>query len=140
VVESSQNDPPVANDDDFTGNPVDEGGTLTNLNVLANDTDSDGSLDAKTVTITGATNGVATVNPNGTVNFTHDGSETSTASFTYTVDDDGGATSNVATASLAVSPVNDPPVIPIATARSMRRPSPSPAPPTAWRQRTPTVP
>jgi VCBS repeat-containing protein len=110
VVESSQNDPPVANDDDFTGNPVDEGGTLTNLNVLANDTDSDGSLDAKTVTITGATNGVATVNPNGTVNFTHDGSETSTASFTYTVDDDGGATSNVATASLAVSPVNDPPV------------------------------
>jgi VCBS repeat-containing protein len=110
LVESSQNDPPVANDDDFTGNPVDEGGTLTNLNVLANDTDSDGTLDATSVTITGATNGVATVNPNGTVNFTHDGSETSTASFTYTVDDDGGATSNVATASLAVNAVNDPPV------------------------------
>jgi len=37
------------------------------------------------------------------VNFTHDGSAGTTASFTYTVKDDSGATSNVATASLAVA-------------------------------------
>jgi hypothetical protein len=77
---------------------VAEGGTLSNLNVLANDGDIDGTLDPASVTITGATNGTTTTNPDGTVNFTHDGSETTTASFTYTVDDDLGATSNVATA------------------------------------------
>jgi hypothetical protein len=97
------NDPPVAVNDDFTGTPVLFGGTLSNLNVLSNDSDADGTLDESSVTIVGATNGTATVNPDGTVNFTHDGSPGSTASFTYTVNDDSGATSNVATASLAVA-------------------------------------
>ena len=59
----------------------------------------------------GNTNGVATANPvTGTVDFTHDGSDTTVASFTYTVNDDLGVPSNEATASLAVTPVNDPPV------------------------------
>ena len=103
------NDPPVANNDDFTSTPVAEGGTLTNLNVLANDTDLDGTLNVTSVLITGNTNGVATANGDGTVDFTHDGSETTLASFTYTVNDDLGATSNVATVSLTVTAVNDPP-------------------------------
>ena len=100
----------MANTDDFTATPVAEGGTLTNLDVLSNDTD-DGSLDVTSVIITGNTNGVATANPvTGTVDFTHDGSDTTVASFTYTVNDDLGVPSNEATASLAVTPVNDPPV------------------------------
>ncbi|MCP4986057.1 MAG: tandem-95 repeat protein, partial [Colwellia sp.] len=104
------NDLPVANNDDLTATPVAEGGTLNNLDVLINDTDIDGTIDPATVIITGNTNGVATANADGTVNFTHDGSETTVSSFTYTVNDDLGATSNEATASLAVTPVNDPPV------------------------------
>ncbi|MCP4308379.1 MAG: tandem-95 repeat protein, partial [bacterium] len=104
------NDPPVANNDDLTATPVAEGGTLNNLDVLINDTDIDGTIDPATVIITGNTNGVATANADGTVNFTHDSSDTTVASFTYTVNDDLGATSNEATASLAVTPVNDPPI------------------------------
>ena len=86
------NDDPVANNDDFTSTPVNEGDTIAGLNVLANDTD-DGTLDVTTVTITGQTNGTATANPvTGLVDFTHDGSETTVASFTYTVNDAGKLT------------------------------------------------
>jgi len=46
----------------------------------------------------------------GTVTFSHDGSETMAASFTYTVQDSDGAVSNTATVSLTVNPVNDAPV------------------------------
>ncbi|WP_035734704.1 Ig-like domain-containing protein, partial [Limnospira platensis] len=44
-----------------------------------------------------------TVNPNGTITYSHDGSSTSTDSFTYTVEDNDGAISNPATVSLTVS-------------------------------------
>jgi hypothetical protein len=107
---AAANDPPVANDDDFTSTPVAEGETLTGLDVLANDTDADGTLSVAAVTIKDATNGVATVNADGTVDFTHDGSETTVASFIYTVNDNDGAPSNAATVSLAVAAANDPPV------------------------------
>ena len=40
----------------------------------------------------------------------HDGSETTSDSFTYTIKDASGATSNVATVSLTINPQNDPPV------------------------------
>jgi hypothetical protein len=95
------NDPPLAVDDDLGS--VAEGSSVTGLAVLANDSDPDGSLDVTSVTIVGSTNGTATANPDGTVNFTHNGSPGTTASFTYTVNDDLGAPSNVATASLAVA-------------------------------------
>ncbi len=42
--------------------------------------------------------------------YTHDGSETLTDTFTFTVADDEGATSNVITASLTITPTNDAPV------------------------------
>ena len=103
VSPPSSNNAPVAVDDDFTATPVVEGGTLTNLDVLANDSDADGTLDVTSVTITGSSNGTATANPDGTVDFTHDGSQTTTASFTYIVNDNLGATSNEATASLVVT-------------------------------------
>ena len=42
--------------------------------------------------------------------FTHDGSETTTGSFKYTIEDADGATSNKATVTITVTPVNDNPV------------------------------
>ena len=102
------NDPPVANDDADT---VAEGASV-DIAVVANDTDADGTVDATTVTIdTDVTNGTTLVNPTtGVVTYTHDGSETTSDSFTYTVDDNNGATSNTATVTITVTPVNDPPV------------------------------
>ena len=50
------------------------------------------------------------VNADGTVDYTHDGSETVADSFTYTIDDLSGATSNTVTVNLTVTPVNDTPI------------------------------
>ena len=46
----------------------------------------------------------------GLVTYDHDGSETVSDSFTYTIDDNTGSTSNVATVNLTINPQNDPPV------------------------------
>jgi hypothetical protein len=46
-------------------------------------------------------------NGDGTVTYTHDGSETTSDSFTYTIDDLGGATSNTATVNITVFPAPD---------------------------------
>ncbi|MGV0851171.1 Ig-like domain-containing protein [Mycolicibacterium phlei] len=101
-----ENDAPVANPDTAT---VAEGGTVV-VNVIANDTDTDGTIDPTSVTVGTALNGTATANPDGTVTFTHDGGETTTASFTYTVEDNDGAVSNTATVTFSVTPVDDAPV------------------------------
>ena len=45
----------------------------------------------------------------GTFTYTHDGSETVGDSFSYTIDDVSGATSNVASVTVTVNPVNDAP-------------------------------
>ena len=45
------------------------------------------------------------------MDYTHDGSETTSDSFTYTIDDLSGATSNTATVDITVTPVNDAPTI-----------------------------
>ena len=106
------NDDPVANDDSIT---VDEGGTATVLDstetsVKSNDTDSEDITPAGNVAlVSDVSNGTLTLNTDGTFSYTHDGSETTTDSFTYTVDDSAGATSNVATVSITVTPVNDDP-------------------------------
>ena len=110
---SGDNDTPVANDDSIT---VDEGGTATVLDsteatVQANDTDAeDGVPSGNVALVSDVSNGTLTLNTDGTFSYTHDGSETTTDSFTYTVDDSAGATSNVATVSITVTPVNDDPV------------------------------
>lgn len=104
-----QNDAPTAVADGFT---VNEGSTKM-LNLAGNDTDPDDGLDLTSITIVaGPTNGTITsVNANGTVDYTHDGSETLTDSFTYTIRDLAGAISNTVTVSLTVIPVNDAPII-----------------------------
>ena len=97
----------IAVDDGYT---VDEGST-TNLDLSANDSDSDG-LDLASIVITsGPANGSIVVNANGTVDYTHDGSETVSDSFTYTIKDSLGNVSNIATATITVNPVNDAPVV-----------------------------
>ena len=101
------NDPPVATDDSGT---VAEGGTVT-LDLAGNDSDADDGLDLTSIQIVaGPSNGTVTVNADGTVDYTHDGSETLGDSFTYTIRDASGEVSNTATVTLGVTPVNDPPV------------------------------
>ncbi|QQW31288.1 Ig-like domain-containing protein [Arthrospira sp. PCC 9108] len=100
-----ENQPPTANDDNAT---VRTGNTVT-INVLNNDSDLDGVLIPDTVTVVDLPDyGNITVNPNGTITYSHDGSSTSTDSFTYTVEDDDGAISNLATVSLTIQE-NQPP-------------------------------
>ena len=60
------------------------------IDVLANDTDSDGDT-LTIISVTQASNGTVTITPGG-VTYTHDGSATSLDSFTYTVSDGNGGT------------------------------------------------
>ena len=101
------NDGPVAVNDQAS---VDEGGVV-NIPVLANDTDSDNPIDTATVAIINTpTNGTAVIGVAGVVVYTHNGSESTIDSFTYRVSDVSGKASNLATVSIAIAPVNDPPV------------------------------
>lgn len=88
---------------------VAEGGTVS-VPVSSNDFDPDGSINAGSITITQQpTNGTATVNSNGSISYTHNGSNTTTDTIKYTIKDASGKTSNVATVNVTVTPVNDAP-------------------------------
>jgi len=100
---------PVATNDTAT---VAEGAATT-ITVIANDTDADGTINAATVVITGQPSaGSLTVNPDGTVSYASNGTEVTSDSFKYRVNDVNGATSNEATVSITITPVNDGPVAP----------------------------
>ena len=76
-----------------------------------NDNDADDGLDLTSIIVTsGPSNGGVVVNPDGTVDYTHNGSETISDIFTYTIKDLSGAVSNEATVNITVTPVNDDPV------------------------------
>jgi large repetitive protein len=109
VIVTPVNDAPVAQDDLIL---VGEGDTVGG-NVLANDSDPDGNpLEA--VLVSGPANGTLTLNnANGTFSYTHNGSETTSDSFTYKASD-GGLDSNVATVNITVTPVNDAPTVKVA--------------------------
>ena len=101
------NDPPVANDDSDT-TPED---TPVSTNVVANDTDADGMVVASAVAIvSGPRSGSVVNNGDGTVTYTPDENFNGSDSFTYTVKDNGGATSNVAIVTINAGAVNDPPM------------------------------
>jgi len=102
------NQAPVAVDDPVS---IDNGATSV-IDILANDTDTDGTIDATSVNIVDqplhATNFF--VNPaTGEVSYTHDGSGTAD-SFTYTVLDDDGEISNIATTTISITMPNQAPV------------------------------
>ena len=105
VTVACVNDLPVAVADVGT---VAEGGTLTvtaAAGVLSNDSDADGSALTAVLDVT-TTNGALTLNANGSYSYVHNGSETTSDSFTYHAND-GVANSNVVTVSITVTAVND---------------------------------
>ncbi|PNX53780.1 MAG: hypothetical protein BV458_02565 [Thermoplasmata archaeon M9B2D] len=101
------NVPPTANDDTATTNED----TPLWINVLANDTDPDGTLTPSTVTVTsGPTHGTTNINTTtGSIQYTPETNYYGSDSFTYTINDDDGAPSNTATVNITINDVNDPP-------------------------------
>lgn len=103
------NDAPVSVADSIS---VAEGGTATVLasggtSLLANDTDAEGN-NLAAILVSGPSNGTLTLNANGTFSYVHNGSETSSDSFTYKAND-GSADGNIVTVTIGVTPVNDAP-------------------------------
>jgi arylsulfatase A-like enzyme/proteasome assembly chaperone (PAC2) family protein len=103
------NQPPTASDDGpYT---VDEGGLIAGtFNVLDNDTDPDTAVLNAVLVDPPARSALFELRPDGTFDYTHDGSESSADTFTYRADD-GTSQSNLATVSLTINPVNDRPAI-----------------------------
>ena len=102
VVTTSVNDAPVALDD----SAVTDEDTPVTINVVANDTDAEGS--ALTVsTVTQGTNGTVTF-AGGSVTYTPNAHFNGSDSFTYTAFD-GTLNSNTVAVTVTVTPVNDAP-------------------------------
>ena len=107
---SNDNDPPVAVDDNFA---VAEDSSNNSLNVLGNDTDVDAG-DTRQITAVGATDNGGTVVLSGagvdnTLLYSPAANFVGTETFSYTMRDAVGATSN-ATVAVTVQNVNDAPV------------------------------
>ena len=91
--------PPVANDDTAT---VTQGETVA-IDILANDTDDDGTLDPDSVEITTEpANGTATVNNDGTVSYSPSDHFVGSDSFTYTVQDNDEQQSETASVDVTI--------------------------------------
>jgi len=111
VTVTGVNEPPVALDDG--GFTVNEDGSLVvtaDVGVLANDNDPDGDA-VSAVLGAGPLNGTVILNADGSFTYTPDANFNGTDTFTY-VASDGTETSNVATVTITVNPVNDAPVAP----------------------------
>ena len=105
VTVTPVNDPPVATDDALT---VDEGEVRTFRTAALLDNDSDAEGDALVIVEAGdSINGRVSLDGT-TITFEHDGSETTSGRFSYTVGD--GLETDVATVRVSVTPVNDPPI------------------------------
>jgi hypothetical protein len=105
VTVSGENFAPIAVDDvASTGR-----GQEVSIDVLANDSDADGTLVAGSVAVTTApTNGAATVNLDGTVDYLPNAGFVGTDQFRYTVRDDANAVSNIATVVITVADLGPP--------------------------------
>ena len=112
---SANTNPPVTITDSIT---LAEGGTATTTtngatSVLANDTDADGDslsvdLQSNPVNATGA--GFSIFSATGSFTYTHDGSETTTDTFTYRAFD-GTLYGSTVTVTINITPVNDCPTV-----------------------------
>ncbi|MEO9966458.1 MAG: PKD domain-containing protein [Reichenbachiella sp.] len=121
---TTENDPPVANDD--LGNIEDEDTAIAIALIGDNDTDVDGNVEPSSISLidpddasnTGNSStplvidgkGSYTVDTNGNVTFTPEDEYNGDASINYTIEDNEGALSNVASIGITISPVQDPPV------------------------------
>ncbi|MFK7891050.1 MAG: Ig-like domain-containing protein, partial [Granulosicoccus sp.] len=96
----NQNQAPVAANDTIGSVPA--AGTSV-INVTANDSDPDGTIVPTTVSIiSNPSSGFVFVTNTGSVRYTHNGSAGTTSdSFSYTVADNAGAVSNVATVTIS---------------------------------------
>ena len=97
------NDPPIAGNDAFSTNED----TALSGSVLANDSDVEGPLAVSLAA--GPANGSLALNPDGTFTYTPAANFNGADGFSYIVTDGDGATAS-ATVTIAVTPVNDPPV------------------------------
>ena len=104
-VSGSNAAPIVANDSASTAED-----TAVTINVLDNDSDSDGQLDVGTVFIVRQpSHGTVTASSNGSVTYTPDTNFNGSDSLSYAVKDTAGALSAEATVSVTITAVNDAP-------------------------------
>lgn len=110
------NIPPVAVNDEANL----QGNDSVDVNVVQNDFDPDGSIDPSTVDVVSSPHhGTVTVSPSGVATYTRDDTFEDTDQFSYTVNDNEGATSNVAQVTIVgqcSSPQTIPVVLPAVTA------------------------
>lgn len=102
---SELNQAPTANDDEAEGN---EDHNIS-VNVTANDFDTDGTLNLSTLEIeAGPFNGSLSVNhSNGMVTYSPDHNFSGVDAFQYTIEDNDGALSNIATVVITVHNLDD---------------------------------
>jgi gliding motility-associated-like protein len=101
------NDAPIAVDDAATTQEE----TPIAISVLANDTDAEGNIDPTPAVIDGPSNGVITVNADGTITYTPNAGFNGLDTFTYVICDSGlPVLCDTAIVIVTVNPVNDPPV------------------------------
>lgn len=101
------NDQPLANNDTVT---TDEDTAVT-IDLLANDSDVDGTLDPASLVLSQPASGSVTDNGDGTVRYQPEANFFGVDSFTYTVADDDGGISNSAVVTITIDPLNDAPTI-----------------------------
>jgi hypothetical protein len=103
---STGHTPPVAVNDSATTSQ----NTAALVNVLANDTDADGTIDPTSLAIvSGPTSGTVSANPTtGVITYTPNTGFAGNDTFAYTVNDTLGATSNAATVTVTVQGTNMP--------------------------------
>ena len=106
ITIATVNEAPAAVDDTAT---VAEGGILNIAAsaLLSNDSDAEGAALSITTVGSAANGAVSLSDDKATVTYVHDGSETTSASFVYTVSD--GAATDTGTVTITITPVNDAP-------------------------------
>src|SRR5829696_6498582 len=115
ITVTGANDAPSAADDAYSTNE-DTPLTVPAPGVLANDTDPDSSTLTAAV-VTGPGHGILTLNANGAFTYTPAANYTGPDTFTYRASD-GSLTSDPATVTITVTPVNDAPTLAVAAGGS----------------------
>lgn len=106
VTVNPVNDAPIAAADSAN---VNEGGSVI-IDAAVNDTDIDDGIDSASIEIMAQpANGTVTANPDGTITYIHDGSETLSDSFSYRIFDNSSAASNTVLVDMTIAPQNDAP-------------------------------